>query len=148
MAEAYGLAGLFAAALLAATVFPFQSEFLLLGLLAAGRHSAWALLAAASLGNTIGSVVNWVLGRFLIRFQGRRWFPVKPAAYERARRIFLRWGLWTLPFAWLPVAGDALTVVAGALGVRLPLFIALVALGKTARYAVLLAAGHAWTQGG
>lgn len=148
MLESLGLAGLFAAAFLAATVFPFQSELVLLGLLAAGRHSVWALLAVASLGNTLGSVVNWALGRSLLRFQGRRWFPVKPAAYERGRRLFLRWGLWTLPFAWLPVAGDALTVVAGAFGVRLPLFVALVGFGKAARYAVLLAGAHAWTQGG
>jgi len=146
--EAYGLAGLFGVAFLAATLFPFQSEALLLGLLAGGGHSAWALLAAASLGNTLGAVANWALGRFLIGFQDRRWFPVKSAVYERARRLFLRWGLWTLPFAWLPFVGDALTVVAGALRVRLPVFIALVALGKTARYAILLAGARAWMQGG
>ena len=66
MLEAYGLAGLFATAFLAATIFPFQSELLLLGLLAAGAHGPWELLAAASVGNTLGAVVNWALGRFLI----------------------------------------------------------------------------------
>lgn len=140
MLEWYGLYGLFAAAFLAATVFPFQSEVLLLGLLAAGRHGVWELLAVASLANTLGSVANWALGRFLIRFQDRRWFPVKAAAYERARRLYLRWGLWSLLFAWLPLVGDPLTVAAGALRVRLPVFVALVALGKTGRYAFLIAA--------
>ena len=145
MLEQYGLPGLFGAAFLAATVFPFQSEFLLLGLLAAGQHAAWELLAVASLGNTLGSVANWALGRFLIRFQDRRWFPVKDAAYDRARRLYLRWGLWSLLFAWLPFIGDPLTVAAGALRVGLPAFVALVALGKTARYAFLIAAAQPWT---
>jgi membrane protein YqaA with SNARE-associated domain len=138
--EQYGLQGLFAAAFLAATILPLQSEALLVALLAAGGHPAWALLAVASLGNTLGSVANWALGRFLIRFRDRRWFPVKEAAYERARRAFLRWGLWSLLFAWLPFVGDPLTVVAGALKVRLPVFVLLVGFGKTARYAALIAA--------
>ena len=144
MLEPYGLLGLFAAAFLAATIFPFQSELLLLALAAAGRHDPWALLAAASLGNTLGSVANWALGRFLIGFQDRRWFPVKGAAVERARRLFLRWGLWSLLFAWVPFVGDPLTVVAGALRTPLAPFVLLVGLGKTARYALLLGAALSW----
>ena len=145
MLEEYGLPGLFAAAFLAATVLPFQSELLLLGLLAAGQHAAWELLAVASFGNTLGSVANWALGRFLLRFQDRRWFPVKGAAYDRARRLYLRWGLWSLLFAWLPFVGDPLTVAAGALRVSLPMFVTLVALGKTTRYAFVIAAAQPWT---
>ena len=145
MLEQYGLPGLFVAAFVAATVFPFQSELLLLGLLAAGQHAAWELLVVASLGNTLGSVANWALGRFLLRFQDRRWFPVKGAAYDRARRLYLRWGLWSLLFAWLPFVGDPLTVAAGALRVSLPTFVVLVAIGKTARYAFLIAAAQPWT---
>ena len=99
----------------------------------------------ASLGNTLGSVANWALGRFLLAFRDRRWFPVKEAAYERARRALLRWGLWSLLFAWLPFVGDPLTVAAGALKVRLPVFVLLVGLGKTARYALLIAAASPLT---
>ena len=73
-------AGLFAASFLAATVFPFQSELVLLGLLVGGDFPWPALLAVATVGNVLGAVVNWALGRFLLHFRDRRWFPVKPQA--------------------------------------------------------------------
>jgi membrane protein YqaA with SNARE-associated domain len=137
-------AGLWGAAFLAATIFPFQSELLLIGLLVA-EPTHWAtLLFAASLGNTLGSVVNWALGRLIERFRERPWFPVKPADYERVECWYARWGIWSLLFAWLPFGGDALTVVAGALRTPLLPFVVLVAIGKTARYAVLVAATLGW----
>lgn len=136
--------GLFGAAFLAATVFPFQSELVLLGLLVAEPTHWPTLLLAASVGNTLGSVVNWLLGRLIERFRDRSWFPVKPRDYERVERWYARWGVWSLLFAWLPFGGDALTVVAGALRAPLLPFIVLVAIGKTARYAVLVAATLGW----
>ena len=81
-------AGLFAASFLAATVFPFQSELVLLGLLLGGDYPWPALLAVATVGNVLGSVVNWGLGRFLLHFRDRRWFPVKPQAYARVERWY------------------------------------------------------------
>jgi len=141
---AVGHAGLFAAAFLAATIFPFQSELVLVGLLVADPTHWPTLLLAASVGNTLGSIVNWILGRFVERFRDRRWFPVKPRDYERVERWYARWGVWSLLFAWLPFGGDALTIVAGALRTPLPLFVVLVAIGKTARYAVLVAATLGW----
>lgn len=137
-------AGLFAVAFLAATVLPFQSELVLAALLVAEPGQWASLLVAASLGNTLGAVVNWVLGRLIHRFRDRRWFPVKPAEYEKVERWYARWGVWSLLLAWLPFGGDALTVVAGALGTRLAPFLVLVAIGKTARYAVLAAATLGW----
>ncbi|WP_101340957.1 YqaA family protein [Cereibacter azotoformans] len=140
-----------AAALLAlsafasATLLPGSSEALLLTLLAAG-HAAGPLVAAATAGNLAGSLVNWALGRFLIRFRDRRWFPVSEAALERAQRGYRRWGLWSLLFAWVPVVGDPLTVAAGALKVGFWPFLILVVIGKAARYA-LLAAGFAAVAG-
>jgi membrane protein YqaA with SNARE-associated domain len=136
--------GLFAASFLAATVFPFQSELVLLGLLLGGDHPWPALLAVATVGNVLGSVVNWGLGRFLLHFRDRRWFPVKPQAYARVERWYRRYGVWSLLFAWLPVVGDPLTVVAGALRANLALFVALVTVGKLGRYAVLVAATAGW----
>ena len=133
-------AGLFAASFLAATVFPFQSELVLVGLLLAGDLAWPGLLAVATVGNVLGSVVNWGLGRFFLHFRDRRWFPVKPASYAKMERWFARYGVWSLLFAWLPVVGDPLTVVAGALRVGLPLFVVLVTVGKLGRYAVLVAA--------
>ena len=70
---AYG--GLFAAALVAATILPAQSELLLAALLNAGEQSPVLLVTFASLGNVLGSIVNWGLGRFLIHLRHRRWFP-------------------------------------------------------------------------
>ena len=96
------------------------------------------------MGNTLGSLVNWLLGRFIERFRDRRWFPVKPKDYERVERWYARWGIWSLLFAWLPFGGDALTVVAGALRTPLLPFVVLVGVGKTARYAVLVAATLGW----
>jgi len=139
-----GHAGLFAAAFLAATVFPFQSELVLVGLLMAEPTHWQTLLFAASLGNTLGSVVNWVLGRVIERFRDRSWFPVKPHDYERVERWYARWGVWSLLLAWLPFGGDALTVVAGALRTPLLPFVLLVGIGKTARYAVLVAVTLGW----
>ena len=52
--------------------------------------------------------------------------------------------MWSLLFAWLPVVGDSLTIMAGALRVNLPLFVVLVGLGKLGRYAVLVAATLGW----
>ena len=137
-------AGLFAASFLAATIFPFQSELVLVGLLLGGDLSWPVLLAVATAGNVLGSVVNWGLGRFFLHFRDRRWFPVKPQSYARMERWFARWGVWSLLFAWLPVVGDPLTVVAGALRVNLALFVLLVGLGKLGRYAALVAATAGW----
>ncbi len=133
-------AGLFAASFLAATVFPFQSELVLVGLLLSGDYSWPVLLAVATVGNVLGAVVNWALGRFFIHFRDRRWFPVKPETYAKVERWYQRYGVWSLLFAWLPIGGDPLTVVAGALRTNLVLFVVLVTVGKFGRYAVLVAA--------
>ncbi len=140
------LAGLFVNAFLAATLVPVASEPLALGLLAAGRDP-WALWAVASAGNTLGAVVGWWLGRSLARFRDRPWFPVGPRALARAEAWFARFGRPALLLSWLPVVGDALTVIAGALRTPLALFVLLVGVGKAARYAVLLLPVAVWLRG-
>lgn len=138
--------GLFLASFLAATLLPGSSEALLSGLVISGSGNPWTLLAAASVGNVLGSVANWACGRFLARFRGRRWFPVSSRQYDQAGGWFERYGLWSLLFAWVPIIGDPLTVIAGALRVPLVPFIALVAIGKVGRYLFVLAA-VLWWQG-
>ncbi|MGZ2483499.1 membrane protein YqaA with SNARE-associated domain [Rhizobium pisi] len=101
--------GLFAAALGAATMLPMQSEPVLVGLLLTGKFSVPILLAVASVGNTLGSVVNWFLGRGVERVRDRRWFPVKETALERTSRWYRKYGKRTLLLSWMPVFGDALT---------------------------------------
>ena len=136
--ELYG--SLFVAAFLAATILPFSSEIVLAGFLAKSEMSWTALIAVASLGNVLGSIVNWMLGRWLTRFRDRRWFPVKEAALERAERWYHRYGRWSLLLSWMPVIGDPLTMIAGVLREPLWVFVPLVAVAKTARYLAVAAA--------
>lgn len=133
-------AGLFGAAFLAATVLSFQSEVVLLRMLLAQHYDTWALVLVANAGNTLGSCVNWLLGRLLARLEGRRWFPIERARIARAERWYRRYGRWSLLLSWLPVIGDPLTIVAGVLREPFPIFLALVALAKTARYVGVAAA--------
>ncbi|MBE0454819.1 YqaA family protein [Roseovarius autotrophicus] len=130
------LVGLFAAAFGAATLLPFQSEIVFIALQVAGTVSLPALLIVASVGNTLGSVVNYVMGRGIERFRHRRWFPVTEAQLERAQDWYARWGVWTLLMSWAPL-GDGFTVVAGIMRTPVWLFVALVAVAKTGRYLVL-----------
>lgn len=77
------LGGLFAVAFIAATILPAQSETALVGLLVAGMQSPVLLVAVASLGNVLGAMVNWSLGRGVERFRDKRWFPASPTALDR-----------------------------------------------------------------
>ncbi len=124
---------LFGSAFLAATILPFYSEVVLFALLREGGD-ATALVLTASLGNTLGAVVNWWLGLYLLHFRHRRWFYFSDAQIDKAQRWFQRYGVWTLLLAWLPIGGDALTLIAGIMRVRLSLFLLLVGSGKTLRY--------------
>jgi membrane protein YqaA with SNARE-associated domain len=132
--------GLFVTAFVAATILPMQSEAALVGLVLTDAYPVWALIAVASLGNVLGSVANWLLGRGVERFRSRRWFPVKPAALDRAQNWYRRYGKWSLLLSWVPIIGDPLTVVAGVLREPFPIFLLLVTFAKVGRYAVLTAA--------
>lgn len=137
-------AGLFLAAFLAATVFPFQSEVVLFGMLLTDHYSAVALVAVASLGNILGSCANWLMGRFLAHFEGRRWFPVKRETVARAEGWYRRYGRWSLLLSWAPFVGDPLTVVAGVLREPFPVFLLLVAIAKIGRYVAVAAIAQGW----
>ncbi|MCB9942302.1 MAG: DedA family protein [Geminicoccaceae bacterium] len=132
------LAALFLQAFLAATILPFSSEVVLGTMAAVGDVDRITLLIVASCGNVTGSVINWLLGRFIERFRHHRLFPVSPQALERAQATFRRHGLWSLLFAWVPVIGDPLTVAAGMLRTPFLPFLILVTIGKVARYVVVL----------
>lgn len=137
-------AGLFLMAVAAATVLPLQSEAALVGLLLSESYPTWLLLTVASAGNTVGAVINWLLGRSVDRFRHKRWFPVREAALERARGWYRRYGRWSLLLSWLPIVGDPLTIAAGAMGERFWVFLTLVGLAKTGRYLVLAGLTLSW----
>src|ERR1051325_4222625 len=120
-------AGLFLASFLSATVFPFQSEVVLFGILLTPHYAAWLLVLVASLGNVLGSCANWLMGRLLARFEDRPWFPVKRDTVAKAEGWYRRYGRRSLLLSWAPVVGDPLTIVAGVLREPFPVFLALVA---------------------
>ncbi len=136
---------LFAVSFAAATLLPAQSEVLLAGLIAAGRYNLPLLLFVATAGNTLGAVVNWVLGRFMESFRHRRWFPDSEKALDRAEAWFNRWGKWSLLLSWAPFVGDPLTVVAGVLREPLPVVLALVTVAKVGRYVAGAALANTYT---
>ncbi len=136
--------GLFFAAFGAATLLPLQSEALLVGLLLSDQYWLWLLLTVATLGNVLGSLVNWWLGRRVERFRERRWFPVSPANLDRARVQYQRYGHWSLLLSWLPIIGDPLTLIAGVMREPLGRFLLIVTLAKGARYGVLALITLGW----
>ena len=134
---------LFTVAFLAATILPAGSEALLLALANQG-HALWGLWAVATLGNSLGALVNYWIGRALLHFQDRKWFPINAQQRQRSQAWFQRYGVGALLFAWLPIIGDPLTVIAGMMRVQVGLFVVLVTLGKALRYGFLLGLLQFW----
>ncbi|MDW3221993.1 MAG: YqaA family protein [Paracoccaceae bacterium] len=138
--------GLFMSAFLAATLLPLQSEAILVALLAGDQHPVLALFSVATVGNVLGSVINWYLGRFLLRFQDRRWFPASGKQLERAEQWYHRYGRWSLLASWVPILGDPLTVVAGVMREPLGSFLIFVTLAKGSRYCVVVLLTLTWSE--
>lgn len=127
------LTSLFFSALISATLFPGGSEALLIALI--NEDNAVVLLVVvASIGNTIGSLINWWLGVKLETYHDRTWFPVSQRHLEKAKQHFHRYGEWSLLLSWLPVIGDPLTVAAGVLKTPFIRFLIYIAIAKTSRY--------------
>lgn len=135
--------GLFITAFLAATVLPAQSEIVFSAMTLSGRFDVAWLLVAATAGNTLGSVANWLMGTFVTTFIGRRWFPFDAAAIASGETFYARWGKWSLLLSWAPVIGDVLTFTAGMMKVPIVPFVCLVTVAKGGRYLALLLAIHA-----
>lgn len=129
--------GLFGISFLAATLLPAQSELGLSSLIYLKTEPVVLLVFAASLGNTLGSVVNWAIGRGAVRLSDATWFPVKVDKLEKATRWYHRYGRWSLLLSWAPVIGDPLTLAAGVLKEPFWPFLVLVAIAKTGRYIVV-----------
>ena len=130
---AYGLPALFALSFLAATILPVGSEWLLATLLLRGETFATAVVIA-TVGNTLGAWTTYLIGLWGGEVLAGRLLGLDAQKLERARRIYRRWGAWSLLLAWLPVVGDPLCLLAGLLRLRIRLFVPLVAIGKFGRY--------------
>ncbi|TAP36920.1 DedA family protein [Alteromonas sp. KUL49] len=127
---------MFVAAFGAATILPLGSEVVFVGLLTAGSEviSLWLV---ASIGNTLGSAVNYYLGLNYGEPLAKRMLRMSDNTYAKAESMFQRWGKWTLLLAWVPVIGDPLTLVAGALKVQLRFFLVAVLISKSSRYGLI-----------
>ena len=125
---------LFLISFLAATILPLSSELALGSMLNANKQNSFALIVAASSGNILGSVFNWMLGFYLFKYINKKWIPFKENQINIASKRFNKFGVWSLLFAWVPIIGDPLTFVAGILKVNFLLFFILTAVGKISRY--------------
>lgn len=107
-------------------------------MIASGDYLLWLLWLSATVGNVLGSCVNYWLGTQVMRFKDRKWFPVSQNSIDKAEQQFNKYGIYSLLFAWLPIVGDPLTVVGGIFRVKFSIFLLLVTLGKGARYLAVL----------
>ena len=128
---------LFLISFFAATILPFSSELTLAGFMATSNYNNLLLLIVASFGNVLGSVVNWILGFYSRNLSKIKWFPFKDEQIEKSSKWFNKFGRWSLLFAWVPIIGDPLTLVAGLLRVKFIEFIILVTIGKVSRYILI-----------
>ncbi len=136
--EAWGLWGLFLAAFLAATILPFSSELLLVAM-AAGDWSTSSLLLVASVGNTLGGLTNYALGRWIPEERTFRLLRIEPDKARRWHAFVRKRGAWAALLCWLPVVGDPLAIALGLFRAPFLPSTILMFLGKCARYSVVLA---------
>ena len=125
---------LFLSAFGAATLLPLQSEAVLVGLFLQEKYSAYLLLIVATIGNVLGSCVNWYLGLRIERFKNKKWFPVSEKNMIKAEKIYQKYGFWSLLLSWTPVIGDPITLIAGLMKENFWRFLFIVTIAKAGRY--------------
>ena len=123
---------------LAATILPLSSELVLSTMLLTDSFDKYLLLVVASFGNIFGSSVNWYLGKKILIFKDKKWFPVNEKQIAKSEMYFKKYGIWSLLLAWVPIIGDPLTVIAGILKINFFTFLLLVSFSKTSRYIFLI----------
>ena len=133
----YGYWGMLVTAFVAGSFFPFSSEAVMTGLLAAGLDK-WLLVIYGTVGNVAGGMFNYFVGR-----QGRlewieKYLHVKRTDLDRATRFMAGRGAWMGFFAFLPVLGSAITIVLGLMRANIPVSLTSMAIGKFLRYVVLI----------
>ena len=131
-----GYTGLFLSSFLAATILPLSSEVVLSTLLLTDLPVV-NLVAIATTGNVLGSLTNYALGYWVSLELVKKWLKISEEQFARAEKRFVKYGLFSLCFAWVPIIGDPLTLIAGVLRIRLFWFVILVTAGKLVRYIVV-----------
>ncbi|WP_309243007.1 YqaA family protein [Hyalangium versicolor] len=137
---AWGLPGVFVVAMLAGSIVPMPSEALVAAVIVGGV-SPVAVVSVATVGNVLGALSLYLLGRWVARGGGGflgRWVSRRSARegprLERARERLRTWGSPILVLSWLPVVGDGFVLAAGLVGVRVAPFLVFTTLGKALRY--------------
>lgn len=133
----YGSWGMFIAAFLAGSILPFSSEAVMIALLAVGVDP-WILLLTASIGNTLGGVTCYCVGRIASPEWVQRTFSIKEKHMRRARALVARWGALMGLFCWLPILGDAILVTLGIMRSNPFTTNLMMVIGRTIRYAIVL----------
>ena len=133
----YGYWGMFLAAFLAGSFFPFSSEAVMVGLMAAGLDP-WVLMIYGTSGNVLGSVVNYCIGRMGKTEWYEKYLHVKPESMEKARRFMRGHGAWMGFFAFIPLLGSAITILLGLMRANPVITFISITLGKLFRYIILI----------
>ena len=133
----FGYVGLFIISFLAASLLPLSSELFVLAMLPLGYNIWWVGIVATA-GNFAGALLNYYIGKKGTEVMLGRFFDVKEGTRKKAEQFYERWGQVSLFFSWVPIIGDPLTAVSGAMKLDLRIFTFWVVLGKALRYVVLL----------
>lgn len=128
---------MFLASLLAGSVFPFSSEAVMAGLLAAGLNP-WPLVVYGTIGNVIGSLFNYFIGTLGRLDWIEKYLHVKPDKLDRAQRLMARYGAWIGFFAFLPIIGSAIAIVLGLVRANIWVTLFSFTLGKIFRYLLII----------
>ncbi|MBL6851581.1 MAG: DedA family protein [Alphaproteobacteria bacterium] len=125
---------LFTSSFASSTILPGHSEITLIALITQKKYEVFYLVFFASLGNILGSVLNWYLGLYFLKFKNKKWFPFNENQIKKVSKSFLEYGKWSLLLSWVPFIGDVLTLVAGMFRVPLYQFVVIVSVAKVSRY--------------
>ena len=133
----YGYWGMLLAAFLAGSFFPFSSEAVMVGLMAAGLDP-WLLMVYGTVGNVMGSVVNYCIGRMGKTEWFEKYLHVSPESMARAERFMKGRGAWMGFFAFVPLLGSAITILLGLMRANPVITFIAITLGKIFRYIILI----------
>ena len=132
----YGYMGMLIAAFLAASILPFSSEAVMVGLQAAGLDPV-ALIAYGTIGNVLGSMFNYTIGRLGKMEWIEKYLHVKKASLDRAASFMKDRGAWMGFFAFVPILGSAITIMLGLMHSNKYISLISMTLGKFLRYLLL-----------
>ena len=134
----YGYWGMFLTACIAGSFFPFSSEAVMAGLLAAGLDP-WGLIIYGTIGNVMGGMFNYCIGRMGRLEWIERYLHVKQKDLDRATKFMAGRGAWMGFFAFVPILGSAITVALGLMRANFFISLLSIAIGKLLRYVILMA---------